>query len=117
MFRVLFISFSLNFIGMNLRKRKSIEKQVEIFKYREKDTEDTAISSFTEKERALSNNFWDDKRVKVEETKTVLNETVKIEDEGAGLNDCEKNDSVWEEVGEKANKRVNTKVSDKFAFK
>lgn len=101
---------------MNLRKRKSKEKQVEIFNHSVEDTED-ATSSLTNEERALNENFWGNKRVKLEETKAVLNEIVNIEDEGGGFNDRDDNSSDWEKVDENATTRVNTKVSDKFTFK
>lgn len=96
---------------MNLRKRKSRRNQVEIFIQKAEDTGDTATGSLIE-ERAFNNDSRGNKRVKLEETKIVLDETVKIEVESGDFNDFNGNNSDWEEVDEKANKRVNTTVSD-----
>lgn len=102
---------------MNLRKRKSTERQVDNFKHVNDDNEITAPSFLFEDENFLNETLLSNKKVKLEETKAVLDETVKIEDEGTGFNDYEKNNSDWEEVKEVANKRVGTKVSDKFMSK
>lgn len=95
---------------MNLRKRKSTEKQAELRDHSTDDTENTNPSFLTEEERELNNISRGGKRVKVEEVKSVLNETIKIEDSSSSINDCEE-DSDWEEVDEKPN------VSEIAAFK
>lgn len=94
-----------------------MEKQVEIIEHSVDDTHGTAMNSVAEKKRALRNNLWGHKRIKLEETKIVLNATVKNEDESGGLNGCDEDNSGWEEVDDKAKKRVHIKVSDKYAIK
>lgn len=94
---------------MKLRKRKSTEKQVEISDHSVGDTENTMTNLSIGKKRVSIKNFLDNKRVKLEETKAVLNETVKIEDEGRGFNE-------WEEVGEKPDNGFDPKVSGRFIF-
>lgn len=98
---------------MNLRKRKSTERQAEKSIHNADNMENTESNFLSEEERLLNRSFQGGKRVKLEETKAVFNEALKNEDDGNDINDCIDNDGDWEEVDGPANKRVSTKVSHK----
>lgn len=98
---------------MNLRKRKSKEKQVESPRNDADDIENTVTGHLTEEERALNKSSRGYKKVKLEERKTVLNEIVKTEDESGDFDDCEDDDSNRGEAEENAD----AEVSDKFVLK
>lgn len=89
---------------MNLRKRKPTEKQVEP---PISNIENTATEHFSEEEKVLVKNSRVCKRVKLEETKAVLNEIVNVK--------VEKDISDSKKVDEKAELYV--EVSIKSIFK
>lgn len=91
---------------MKLRKRKPIEKQVEILDHSDEETKDISVSFSNEEERPSNKILGGNKRIKLEEAKMVLDETVKSEDEGGGLKLYKENSN-----GEKVNKGVRIKVS------
>lgn len=96
---------------MNLRKRKSTKKQVETRKHSADDIENTVPSFLIEEKQGLNTKLGSSKRVKLEEVKSVLNETIKIEDNGDVINGYREDDSDLEE----GNKKIN--VSEKVVFR
>lgn len=88
---------------MNLRKRRSTEKEIENFRHTTDDVENTASSFLTEEERALNENVWNRKRVKLEETESVLNKKIKSEDDKDDFNDYEEDESDWEDLDKRVN--------------
>lgn len=92
---------------MNLRSRKFAEEQAESFKHNADDIENTVPSILTEEESALD--IRSSKRVKLKETKSVLNKTIKIEEEKGGFNHHEENESDSKEIDKRA---ITNKVSE-----
>lgn len=88
---------------MNLRKRKSTEKQIDTSTSSTGDIENTASRFLTKDGRVLNKNLRGSKKVKLEEVKTVLDVTVKIEDDPNGINECKENISHRGEQDDKIN--------------
>lgn len=86
---------------MKLRKRRSTEKQVEPHRNDTDNIENTVAGHLNEEEIALNKSSRGYKRVKLEETKSVLSE-VKV--------DSEENNTDWEEG------YVDAEVSEKLMF-
>lgn len=96
---------------MILRKRKSANKQAETFIHSADNIDKGASSISTEEGRAVNGNLRSGKRVKLEETKTLLNEIIKSEDDNVSF---EEHEITWEETDKYVN---SNEVSEKVVFK